>query len=145
MIWNRPICMCMSVYVSAGAVPALVSLLSSRTGAESEWAAWVLWSIAAGDAACKAACVAGSAVPALVSLLSSSKGYEAVHAAGALRDIAAGDAACAAACVEAGAVPALVRLVLSTNYSSPRLTLIFIANHSPKYRKLVIDAGFNLR
>jgi hypothetical protein len=145
MIWNRPICICMSVYVSAGAVPTLVSLLSSRKGAEAENAALALRNIGRGNAACKAACVSAGAVPALVSLLSSSKGREAQWAAGALVNIAAGDDACKAACVSAGVVPALVKLMPLAKYYSPRLTLIFIANHSPKYRKLVIDAGFNPR
>ena len=89
----------------------IVLLLSSRKGREAAKAAGALGSIAARDAACKAACVSVGAVPALVSLLSSSRGNEAEVAAWALRNIAWGGAACAAACVSAGAVPALVSLL----------------------------------
>jgi hypothetical protein len=97
--------------VLAGAVPALVRLLSSSKGRETERAAEALGNIAMGDPACAAACVSGGAVPALVSLLSSSKGREAQEAAWALGSIASGDVACKAACVSEGAVPALVSLM----------------------------------
>lgn len=66
--------------VSAGAVPALVSLLSSRKGTEAEWAAWALFQIVRCDAG-KAACVSAGAVPALMSLLSSIKGDKAFEKA----------------------------------------------------------------
>ena len=136
---------CKAACVSAGAVPALVRLLSSSKGVEVERAAGALWIIALGEAACKAACVEAGAVPMLTRLLSSSKGYEAERAAGALWSIVASDAACAAACVEAGAVPVLVKLMSLTNYSGPRIILNYIANHSPEYKQLVINAGFNPR
>jgi hypothetical protein len=52
------------------------------------------------------------------------------------------------ACVDTGAVPKLVLLTLSPyggHAAYAKLVLISIANHSPEFRQLVIDAGFNPR
>jgi hypothetical protein len=137
-----------SVCVETNAVPALVSLLASRKGAEAERAAAVLIVIAAGDTTSKAACVSAGAVPALVSLLSSFKGATLSQPVWALWNISKGDDTCKAACVQAGVVPALVTMISAGSLSEEaesvaELTLIAIANHSPEYRQLVINAGFN--
>ena len=126
--------------LEAGAVPALVRLLTSGRGKE-EYASRALWCIARGDAACKTAVIS-----ALVKRMTSSKGREAERAAAALRNIVWENAAFKAACVEAGAIPVLVRLLSSGNIfaiNEARDILKMIADHSPEYRQLVIDAGFN--
>ena len=131
---------CKTACLSAGAVPALMRLLTSGRGKE-EYASRALWCIARGNATCKT-----TVISALVKRMTSSKGWEAERAASALRNIVWEDAECTAACVEAGAVPVLVRLLSSGNIfaiNEARDILKMIANHSPKYRQLVINAGFN--
>lgn len=138
---------CKVACVELGVIPALGKLLSRRKGAEAEHAAAALEGIVWDNAAGGAACVSAGAVPLLVKMLSSRKGDEAEQAACALRSISSGDAACKVACVEAGALPHLVSLWLLRHQPwiaiPAKASLTNIANHSPEYRQLVIDAGFN--
>lgn len=104
--------------VAAGCVPPLVTQLSSLKGAEAEWAAAALHSLAGGEDVCKASLVSAGALPALVPLLSSADGHQALHAGGAFHAIARGDYACKAACISAGAVPKLVSLLASQDWAA---------------------------
>ena len=100
--------------VSAGALPILVSLMSSSKDKEAELAVGALANIVSGSCVRKMACVSAGAVPALVRLLSSKKGNEAEWAAGALGTIAWSENEVKTTRVSANHVPALVSL-LSTN------------------------------
>lgn len=105
--------------VRAGAIPPLVSLLSSFGRMVALWSLYAIAQIINKNPLGVEALMRANGLPALVSFLSSSNETEALFAAGAIGSIAGTNITNKIACVSAGAVPALAGLLLSHSSNQP--------------------------
>lgn len=135
---------CRIACAQGGAVPALVPLLSSKSGIEAELAAEALGCAALSRPLPESAFVSSGAVPPLVRLLSSTKGSEAEVAAWAVGVIVACGDVCSTACVDAGALPPLVVLLSSVHIhtaANAAGALISIASANAAGKAACVAAG----
>lgn len=133
--------------VKFGIILELVKLLSSNIGVVHHLAILILENIAQKENAYKLECIKAGAIPELIRIYSSDKGYTGENAAYALQTILRGDNACRVACVEAGAIPLIVGLIKTRKHNTRGFLhsyLEMIVGDSEEYKRLVVEAGYNL-
>ena len=130
--------------IRAGAIPPLVSLLSSFGRMVALWSLYAIAQIINKNPLGVEALMRANGLPALVSFLSSSNETEALFATGAVGSIAGTNITNKIACVSAGAVPALAGLLLS---HAPRQTPTLRQTptpHQPDHLICAINALMNI-